>query len=82
MCLAIPGRVERWIDRDPLMSRALVDFDGVCREVHMACTPKAEVGDYVMVHAGLAIGIINAEQAHATLADLRAVEQAIEGESE
>ncbi|MCP4887592.1 MAG: HypC/HybG/HupF family hydrogenase formation chaperone [Planctomycetaceae bacterium] len=72
MCLAIPGKVQRWIDRDPLMSRAVVSFEGVASEVHMACVNDAKIGDYVMVHAGVAIGIVDADRAEATLADLRA----------
>ncbi|MCA9128361.1 MAG: HypC/HybG/HupF family hydrogenase formation chaperone [Planctomycetales bacterium] len=55
MCLGVPGRVQQWIDRDPLFARAIIQFDGVARECHMACVPEANVGDYVIVHAGVAI---------------------------
>ena len=78
MCLAIPGKVQHWIDRDPLMSRAVVNFEGVASEVHMACVIEAEVGDYVMVHAGVAIGIVDADRAEATLADLRSLRDVID----
>ena len=80
MCLAIPGKVTRWIDRDPLMSRAVVDFDGVTREVHMTFANEANLGDFVMVHAGVAIGIIDAEQAAATMADLRSLNEILDGD--
>lgn len=46
----------------------------------MACAPQAEVGDYVMVHAGMAIGIIDTDQAEATMADFRSLRQVMDGE--
>jgi len=55
MCLGIPGRVVRWSKTDPLFATAMVEFEGVSREVHMACAADAVVGDYVVVHAGVAI---------------------------
>lgn len=70
MCLAIPGRVVRWIDTDPLLAIAEVEFGGVKRRCHMACVLEARVGDYVVVHAGVAIAPLDAEAAAQTLADL------------
>jgi hydrogenase expression/formation protein HypC len=70
MCLAIPGRVVRWIDTDPLLAVAEVEFGGVTRRCHMACVLEARVGDYVVVHAGVAIALLDAEAAAKTLADL------------
>ena len=71
MCLAIPGRVVRWIDRDPVFARAEVEFDGARRVCHMACVPDAKEDDYVVVHAGVAISTIDPEAARQTLADLQ-----------
>jgi hydrogenase expression/formation protein HypC len=62
MCLGVPGRVARWIDRDPLFARAEVEFEGVRKVCHMACVLDAEEGDYVVVHAGLAISRIDATE--------------------
>ncbi len=70
MCLGVPGRVERWIDRDPLTGRAEIDFGGVKRACHMACVPEAVEGDFVLVHAGVALTIVDADAATKTLADL------------
>ena len=70
MCLGIPGRVVNWIDTDPVFARADVEFAGVCREVQMACVPNATTGDYVIVHAGIAICVIDAIEAEKTLGDL------------
>lgn len=84
MCLAVPGRVVEWIDRTPLFSSAAVDFGGVCRTVNMACVPEAVEGDYVLVHAGVAITSINAAEAErvlATLAELQLEEDVPPDES-
>ena len=71
MCLGVPGRVERWIDRDPLTGRAEIDFGGVKRACHMACVPDAVEGDFVLVHAGVALTIIDAAAAEQTLDDMK-----------
>ncbi len=70
MCLAIPGRIVEWIDRDPLMARAKVEFDGVRGICHLACVPDAEVGDYVIVHAGVAIAKVDPVVATELLTEL------------
>jgi hydrogenase expression/formation protein HypC len=80
MCLAIPGRLIRWLDRDEIFSSALVEFDGVSREVAMGCVPDAQMGDYVIVHAGVAIAKLHEEEARQVLADLRALNFHEEGD--
>ncbi|QDV51935.1 HypC/HybG/HupF family hydrogenase formation chaperone [Gimesia fumaroli] len=59
MCLGIPGKVVHWLEREGAFSQAEVEFDGVRRVVHMACVTEAELGDYVVVHAGIAISRID-----------------------
>ncbi len=78
MCLAIPGKVVRWIDTDPLLASAVVEFGGVARACHMACVPEAEVGDYVVVHAGVAIARVNADEAARTLSELTSLPDELE----
>lgn len=73
MCLGIPGRVVEWLDRDPTFGKAVVEFGGVRRECHMACVPEAAVGDYVIVHAGIAITRVHEQEAEKTLRDLAAI---------
>jgi len=70
MCLGIPGKVIRWLDRDPLLAAAEIEFAGVRRVCQMACAPEAALGDYVIVHAGVAISRIDEAAARQTLADL------------
>jgi len=73
MCLAIPGRIVQWIDRDPLFARAEVEFAGIRRVCHMACVVDAREGDYVVVHAGVAISRIDEARAEQVLAELRSL---------
>lgn len=63
MCLAIPAQVKS-IDEDNL---ATVDILGVTREVALDLTPSAEVGSYVLIHAGFAIEVVSEEAAQETL---------------
>lgn len=70
MCLAIPGKLVRWIDNEPLLALAEVEFGPIKRQCHMACVPEARVGDYVLVHAGVAIAQIDCVEAERALADL------------
>ncbi|HTN03217.1 HypC/HybG/HupF family hydrogenase formation chaperone [Planctellipticum variicoloris] len=81
MCLGVPGRVQRWIDRDPLTGLAEIDFGGVRRTCHMACVPEAIEGDFVLVHAGVALTIVDAEAARRTLEDLERLTAEPSGES-
>ncbi len=82
MCLGVPGRVVAWVDRDPLMARAEIEFDGIRRVCHLACVPEAEIGDYVVVHAGIAISRIDAGAAEQLLAELRALGETTVPETE
>jgi hydrogenase expression/formation protein HypC len=71
MCLGVPGKVVRWIDRDPTFALAELEFDGVRRPIHMACTPDVEAGQYVIAHAGIAICTIDADEAERVITELR-----------
>ena len=71
MCLGVPGQVIEWIEHDPVFGRASIEFDGVRRVCHMACVPDAEAGDYVVVHAGIAISRIDVTEAERVLDELK-----------
>jgi hydrogenase expression/formation protein HypC len=51
------------IDAEPPFVSAIVEFGGLRRRVSLACVPEAGEGDYVLVHAGVAISRINAAEA-------------------
>lgn len=64
MCLALPARLIELLGTD----EAMVDLGGVRKRVSVALVPQAVVGDYVIVHVGHAIGLIDADEAALTLA--------------
>jgi len=63
MCLAVPGKILSFEGDDSLMRSGRVDFSGIVKEVNLAYVPEAKTGDYVLVHAGFAISVIDDEQA-------------------
>ncbi|MEJ2246174.1 MAG: HypC/HybG/HupF family hydrogenase formation chaperone [Acidobacteriota bacterium] len=63
MCLAVPGKVVSIEDSDPLFRKGKVDFAGIVKQVNLAYVPEVKTGDYVLVHAGFAIGVIDEAQA-------------------
>ncbi len=74
MCLAIPGQVVERMEQEPPFAQAVVEFAGVRRRVSMECVPEATVGDYVLVHAGIAISHIDADEAARVLQALEDIE--------
>lgn len=78
MCLGIPGEVRSIVEGDLRMGR--VAFGGVVKEVCLAYVPEAEVGDFVVVHAGFAISRIDPEAAGRVFAYLESIGEAVAGE--
>ena len=74
MCLAIPGRVVETFDRKGLRM-AKATFGGVTREVCLEYVPEAAVGDFVLVHVGFALSVVDAEEAARTYAMLEQIGQ-------
>ncbi|MCB0954968.1 MAG: HypC/HybG/HupF family hydrogenase formation chaperone [Ilumatobacteraceae bacterium] len=66
MCLGVPGKVLELTD-DRGTPMALVDFGGVTREICLAYVPEAQLGEYVIVHAGMAIQVLDEQAAAETL---------------
>jgi hydrogenase expression/formation protein HypC len=70
MCLAVPGQILS-IEGDDLLTRqGRVAFAGIVKQANLAYVPEARLGDYVLVHAGFAITIIDEAEAIKTLAYL------------
>ena len=59
MCLAVPGKVLEISGEGLLSKKGKVDFGGILKEVHLAYVPEAKVGDYVIVHVGFAISLLD-----------------------
>jgi hydrogenase expression/formation protein HypC len=63
MCLGVPGRIEEVRPAGDGMRMGTVSFGGIRKEVCLSCVPEAEVGEYVLVHVGFAIGKIEEAEA-------------------
>jgi hydrogenase expression/formation protein HypC len=74
MCLAVPGKLLSVAGDEPLARTGKVSFGGIMKEVSLACVPEARIGDYVIVHAGLAISVLDEEEAARTLEYLRQIQ--------
>lgn len=73
MCLAVPGQLLDIEGDDPLLRAGRVNFGGVIKRISLACAPEARVGDYVLVHVGVAISVIDPAEAAQTFAYLKAM---------
>ncbi len=82
MCLAIPGLILSVDEGDPLLRRGRVSFGGIIKEVSLACTPEARIDDYVLVHVGLAISVIDPTEATRILQTLQDLDELAELEQD
>ncbi|MDD5216025.1 MAG: HypC/HybG/HupF family hydrogenase formation chaperone [Methylococcales bacterium] len=68
MCLAVPAKIISLnSNTDELLQTGFVDFSGVQKEISLAYVPEAKIGDYVIVHAGFALSVLDEEEALASL---------------
>lgn len=81
MCVGIPGQIVEIVD--PVHRIASVDISGQQRKVNLALLPPEEgiVGEWVLVHAGLAVNRMDAADAHSTLEFLRELDRFFEEET-
>jgi len=71
MCLAIPALIKSINGQ-----QAVADIEGVTRDISLQLTPEAKVGDYVLLHTGYAISVIDPAEAEETLKLLREMAEA------
>jgi hydrogenase expression/formation protein HypC len=71
MCLAVPGKVLSIEGDDPTLLHGPVDFAGVRRDVCFAFTPEVKPGEYVLVHVGFALSVVDEAEAQRTYEDLK-----------
>jgi len=72
MCLAIPGKIEEITNQlDDVFRQGKVAFGEIKKEVNLSMVPEANIGDYVMVHVGVAISVVNEDEANKTFELLR-----------
>ena len=67
MCLAIPGKIKS-IDTlyDGMVRMAKVQFGGITKEASLEMVPHAKIGDYVLIHVGVAISVVDEKEAMQT----------------
>lgn len=81
MCLGIPGKLVEVYNQDDL-PMGKVEFGGILKEICLAYTPEARVGEYVIVHVGFAISRIDEAEAEEIFSYLEQIEEAMaEGEA-
>jgi len=72
MCLSIPGKlIAITAQLDDTFRIGKVSFDGVIKEVNLTLVPEANLEDYVMVHVGAAISVVDEEEARKTFEILK-----------
>jgi len=82
MCLAVPGKIISIEENPHGIPMGKVSFGGIVKEACLAFTPEAQVGDYVIVHAGFAISRLDEEEARQTLEAFAELEQIAEEQGE
>lgn len=78
MCLAIPGQILSIEGDDPFSRTGKVSFGGIVKEVNLAYVPEAKVGDYVIVHVGFAISVVDEQEALEVFEYLRQMDELAE----
>jgi hydrogenase expression/formation protein HypC len=71
MCLGVPGKIMSLAPNSVGMTMGKVSFGGVAKEVCLAYVPEAQVGDYVIVHAGFALNTLDEQEANEVFELLR-----------
>ena len=67
MCLAVPGKIISMTGEDAFSRTGRVEFAGIHKEVSLAYVPEAQLVDYVIVHAGFAISILDQQEAQQSI---------------
>ncbi len=78
MCLAVPGKLISMDDSPALMRSGKVNFGGILKEVNLAYVPEVKLGDYVLVHVGFALNIVDEAEAHQVFEYLRQMDELAE----
>ena len=81
MCLAVPGRLLSVTGEDPLTRVGRVDFGGIVKEINLAFVPEAQVDDYVLVHVGFALTVIDESEAAQVFEALREMGELLEADA-
>lgn len=80
MCLAVPGKLLEIVGDDPFTRIGRISFGGSIKEINLAFVPEAKIGAYLLVHAGVAISIVDEEEAKRVFEYLDEIERLGENE--
>ena len=78
MCLAVPGKLISVDESPSLMRSGRVNFGGIIKEVSLAYVPEAKLGDYVLVHVGFALSIVDEVEANQVFEYLKKMDELAE----
>ena len=71
MCLDVPGKIISIEEADATFRNGRVDFAGIVKNVNLSYVPEAKLGDYVVVHVGFALSIVDEAEARQVFEYLR-----------
>jgi len=74
MCLAVPGQIVT-IEGEGVLRLGRVSFGGIVKEVNLAYVPEARIGDYVVVHVGFAISVMDEHEATQVFEYLKQIDE-------
>ena len=74
MCLAVPGQILT-IEGEDVLRLGRVNFGGIVKEVNLAYVPEARIGDYVVVHVGFAISVMDEHEATQVFEYLKQIDE-------
>ena len=75
MCLAVPGKIVEITCAEAWARRGKVDFGGLVKDVNLALVSEAQPGDYVLVHVGVALNVVDEEEAARIFEYLEQIEE-------
>ena len=78
MCLAVPGKIISIDEADATFRSGRVDFAGIMKTVNLSYVPEAVVGNYVVVHVGFALSIVDEKEAQQVFEYLRQMDELTE----
>ena len=81
MCLGVPGKVVSIEENPAGMSMGKVSFAGITKEVCLAYVPEVKVGEYVIVHVGFALSVLDEDEAREVFDMLQQIEDLSELET-
>lgn len=75
MCLAVPGKIVSIDEADATFRSGRVNFGGIVKNVNLSYVPEARIGDYVVVHVGFALSVVDEKEAERVFEYLRKMDE-------